>query len=246
VKAGGGTHSGRSMRHAATVFSLAAAELIAKGKRAAAVVFGMPVDRIDFNDGRFSARGSNRSFDFLELAQELPRHAVPADLSGGLAVVTDNEMHDPVFPNGCAICEIEVDPDSCDLRLTRYASVDDVGRCINPLIVDGQTHGAIVQGIGQALWEQCVVEAASGQPMCGSFMDYGMPRSDRLPSFATKIVEVLSPTNPLGIKAGGEGGTTAAPAVIVSAIVNALEPYGIDDMTMPVTPFRLWQAIHGR
>jgi carbon-monoxide dehydrogenase large subunit len=246
VKAGGGTHSGRSMRHAATVFSLAAAELIAKGKRAAAVVFGMPVDRIDFNDGRFSARGSNRSFDFLELAQELARHAMPADLSGGLAVVTDNEMHDPVFPNGCAICEIEVDPDSCDLRLTRYASVDDVGRCINPLIVDGQTHGAIVQGIGQALWEQCVVEAVSGQPMCGSFMDYGMPRSDRLPSFATKIVEVLSPTNPLGIKAGGEGGTTAAPAVIVSAIVDALTPYGIDDLSMPVTPFRLWQAIHGR
>jgi aerobic carbon-monoxide dehydrogenase large subunit len=246
VKAGGGTHSGRSMRHAATVFSLAAAELIAKGKRAAAVVFDMPAEGIDFNDGRFSARGSNRSFDFLELAQEMPRHAMPADLSGGLAVVTDNEMHDPVFPNGCAICEIEVDPGSCDLRLTRYASVDDVGRCINPLIVDGQTHGAIVQGIGQALWEQCVVEAASGQPICGSFMDYGMPRSDRLPSFATKIVEVLSPTNPLGIKAGGEGGTTAAPAVIVSAIVDALEPYDIDDLTMPVTPFRIWQAIHGR
>src|SRR6185312_11490402 len=193
VKAGGGTHSGRSMRHAATVFSLAAAELIAKGKRAAAIVFGMPVEHVDFDDGRFSARGSNRSFDFLELAQEMPRHAMPDELSGGLAVVTDNEMHDPVFPNGCAICEIEVDPDSCDLRLTRYASVDDVGRCINPLIVDGQTHGAIVQGIGQALWEQCVVEAASGQPLCGSFMDYGMPRSDRVPSFVTKIVEVLSP-----------------------------------------------------
>jgi carbon-monoxide dehydrogenase large subunit len=246
VKAGGGTHSGRSMRHAATVFSLAAEELIAKGKRAVAVVLGMPADSIDFDDGRFSARGSNRSFDFLELAQEMPRHAMPDDLSGGLAVVTDNEMHDPVFPNGCAICEIEVDPDSCDLRLTRYASVDDVGRCINPLIVDGQTHGAIVQGIGQALWEQCVVEAASGQPICGSFMDYGMPRSDRLPSFATKIIEVLSPTNPLGIKAGGEGGTTAAPAVIVSAIVDALKPYGIDDMTMPVTPLRIWQAIYAR
>ena len=100
--------------------------------------------------------------------------------------------------------------------------MDDVGRCINPLIVDGQTHGAIVQGIGQALWEQCVVEPASGQPLCGSFMDYGMPRSDQLPSFATEIVEVLSPTNPLGIKAGGEGGTTAAPAVIVSAVVDAL------------------------
>src|SRR5262249_39439463 len=138
------------------------------------------------------------------------------------------------------------DPETCDLRLTRYASVDDVGRCINPLIVHGQTHGAIAQGIGQALWEQCVVEPSSGQPLCGSFMDYAMPRSDRLPSFITQIVEVLSPTNPLGIKAGGEGGTTPAPAVIVSAILDALAPYGIEDIKMPVTPYRIWEAIQGR
>jgi carbon-monoxide dehydrogenase large subunit len=245
VKAGGGTHSGRSMRHAATVFSLAAGELIARGKRATAAVLDTTLDRVDFSDGRFAARESNRSFDFLELAQEMTRHKMPDDLSAELAVVTDNEMHDPVFPNGCAICEIEIDPESCDIRLTRYTSVDDVGRCINPLIVDGQTHGAIVQGVGQALWEQCAFDA-SGQPLCGSFMDYGMPRSDRLPSFVTKIVEVLSPTNPLGIKAGGEGGTTAAPAVIVSAIVDALAPYGIDDIKMPVTPYRIWQAINDR
>ncbi|MGB9044487.1 MAG: xanthine dehydrogenase family protein molybdopterin-binding subunit, partial [Pseudolabrys sp.] len=240
VKAGGGTHSGRSMRHAATVFSMAASELIAKGKRAAAAILDTTPDRVDFNDGRFAARESNRSFDFLELAQEMTRHKMPDELSAGLFVITDNEMHDPVFPNGCAICEIEIDPESCDLRLTRYTSVDDVGRCINPLIVDGQTHGAIAQGIGQALWEQCAVVPSSGQPLCGSFMDYGMPRSDRLPSFVTKIVEVLSPTNPLGIKAGGEGGTTAAPAVTVSAIVDALASYGIDDIEMPVTPYRIW------
>jgi len=246
VKAGGGTHSGRSMRHAATVFSLAANELITKGKRAVAAILDTTPERVDFSDGRFVARESNRSFDFLELAQEMTRHKMPEDLSTGLAVVTDNEMHDPVFPNGCAICEIEIDPESCDLRLTRYTSIDDVGRCINPLIVDGQTHGAIVQGIGQALWEQCVVVPSSGQPLCGSFMDYGMPRSDRLPSFVTKIVEVLSPTNPLGIKAGGEGGTTAAPAATVSAIVDALASYGIDDIKMPVTPYRIWQTIKDR
>ncbi len=245
VKAGGGTHSGRSMRHAATVFSMAAIELIAKGKRATAAILNTTPDNIDFRDGRFTARESNHSFDMLELAQEMARHKMSDDLAAGLAVVTDNEMHDPVFPNGCAICEIEIDPESCGLSLVRYASVDDVGRCINPLIVDGQTHGAIVQGIGQALWEECVVEPASGQPLCGSFMDYGMPRSDRLPSFSTKIVEVLSPTNPLGIKAGGEGGTTAAPAAIVSAIVDALAPYGVDNIKMPVTPHRIWQAIHG-
>ena len=243
VRAGGGTHSGRSMRHAATVFSIAAVELIAKGKRLAAFVLRTSPDQIDFNEGRFAARGTNHSFDFLELAQELSKHTLPEDLAPGLTVITDNEMHDPVFPNGCAICEIEVDPDTGGVTLTRYASVDDVGRCINPLIVDGQMHGAIAQGIGQALWEQCVVDAVSGQPLCGSLMDYGMPRSNQLTSFTTEIVEVLSPTNPLGINAGGEGGTTAAPAVIISAIVDALSCYGVRDIRMPATPHRIWQAI---
>jgi carbon-monoxide dehydrogenase large subunit len=239
VQAGGGSHSGRSMRHAATVFSLAAVELIAKGKEIAARVLGTTPDAVTFTDGRFAA-GTNRTFDFLELA-----HEAMLALPGGsaLGVVTDNEMHDPVFPNGCAACEIEIDPETGGLAITRYASVDDVGRCINPLIVHGQTHGAIAQGIGQALWEQCYVDPASGQPLVGSLMDYGMPRSDRLPSFVTEIAEVLSPTNPLGIKAGGEGGTTAAPAVIVSAIVDALRDYGVRDVTMPATPYAIWQAI---
>ena len=243
VKAGGGTHSGRSMRHAATVFSIAAVQLIAKGKRLAAIALGVEGDQVEFSDGRFSTRDSNRSFDFLELARELPKHALPDDLAGGLAVVADNEMHDPVFPNGCAVCEIEVDPETGAVELTRYAAVDDVGRCINPLIVHGQTHGAIAQGVGQALWEQCVIDDKSGQPLCGSLMDYGLPRSDTLPFFRTGIMEVLSPTNPLGIKAGGEGGTTAAPAVIISAIVDALSRYGVEDIAMPATPYRVWQAI---
>src|SRR5262249_41284355 len=150
-----------------------------------------------------------------------------------------------VFPNGCAICEIEIDPESCGLRLVRYTSVDDVGRCINPLIVDGQTHGAIVQGVGQALWEQCVVDLA-GQPLCGSLMDYGMPRSASVLLFAAGCLESPAPPTPRGIRAGGEGGTAAAPAVIVSAVADALAPYGIDDIKMPVTPYRIWQAINGR
>ena len=242
VRAGGGTHSGRSMRHAATVFSLAATALIAKGKRMAAHVLDIAPDRVVFSDGRFIGGGTNRSFDFPELAQEITKHTLPDDLAGGLAVVTDNEMHDPVFPNGCAICEVEIDPDTGQLALTRYASVDDVGRCINPLIVHGQTHGAIAQGVGQALWEQCVVDD-SGQPLCGSLMDYGMPRAHLLPSFVSEIVEVLSPTNPLGIKAGGEGGTTSALAVVVSAIADALSPFGVSNIQMPATPHRIWQTI---
>lgn len=247
VKVGGGSHSGRSMRHAATVFAKAASELVAKGKVLAAVLLGSPPDHVEFVDGRFSARETNRSFDFLELAQEAARHRLPEELerefAHGIAVVTDNEMHDPVFPNGCAICEVEVDPDTGAVRVTRYASVDDVGRCINPLIVHGQTHGAIAQGIGQAMWEQCFVEPDSGQPLVGSLMDYGMPRADTVPPFRTEIAEVLSPTNPLGIKAGGEGGTTAAPAVVVSAIVDALHDYGVRDIKMPATPYNVWKTI---
>jgi carbon-monoxide dehydrogenase large subunit len=243
VRVGGGSHSGRSMRHAATVFSKATVALIDKAKAIAAVVTGAAPDSFAFTDGRFVSRDTNRTFDFFELASEAVRHKLPEPLQDGLAIVTDNEMHEPVFPNGTAICEVEIDPDTGELAITRYASVDDVGRCINPLIVHGQTHGAIAQGVGQAVCEQIYLDADSGQPLTGSLMDYAMPRSDSVPSFRTEIAEVLSPTNPLGIKAGGEGGTTAAPAVVVSAILDALRDYGVRDMPMPATPYAIWTAI---
>src|SRR5207342_1501457 len=163
---------------------------IGKGKKIAAIVLNTPADKVEWKDGRFSSPTSNRSFDFLELAKEAARVELPPELKDGLAIAADNEMHDPVFPNGCAVCEIEIDPDTGALELTRYAAVDDVGRCINPMIVHGQTHGGIAQGVGQALWEQCYVDPGSGQPICGSLMDYGMPRSDSLPSFTTEIVEI--------------------------------------------------------
>jgi len=239
VSVGGGSHSGRSMRHAATVFAKGCADLIARGKRMAAVLLDVPADEVAFTDGRFASPRSNRSFDFLELAKEAARQNLPNEL----AVVADNEMHDPVFPNGCAVCEVEVDPDTGKVDITRYAAVDDVGRCINPLIVHGQTHGGIAQGVGEAMWEQCAIDPSSGQPLCGSLMDYGLPRADDLPSFATEIVEVLSPTNPLGIKAGGEGGTTPTLAAVTSAIVDALKDFGVRDIPMPATPFTVWQAI---
>ena len=243
VSVGGGSHSGRSMRHAGTVITKAATDLIAKGKKIAAIALDTSADRVEFNEGRFRALNSNRSFDFFELAKEAARLALPEELKDGVAAAADNEMHEPVFPNGAVACEVEVDPDTGHVQIVRYAAVDDVGRCINPLIVHGQTHGGIAQGVGQAMWEQCYTEPSSGQPLCGSFMDYGMPRSDKLPSFKAEIVEVHSPTNPLGIKAGGEGGTTPALAVIVSAIVDALAEYGVRDITMPATSFTVWQAI---
>jgi carbon-monoxide dehydrogenase large subunit len=243
VQVGGGSHSGRSMRHAATVFSKAAVELIGEGKEIAALVMSTAPENVSFNDGRFAARDTNRTFDFFELAREAAQLALPENLKDGLAVVTDNEMHEPVFPNGTAICEVEIDPDTGEMKITRYASVDDVGRCINPLIVHGQTHGAIAQGVGQAMSEQIYLDPDSGQPLTGSLMDYAMPRADTLPAFAVKIAEVLSPTNPLGIKAGGEGGTTAAPAVVVSAILDALRPLRVREIKMPATPYAIWSAI---
>ena len=240
VSGGGGSHSGRSMRHAATVFSIAAKELIEKGARLASFLFEAPAA---FQEGRF--RAGERSFDFLELAAAAERALLPQELQGALAIVADNEMHEPVFPNGCAICECEVDPQTGAVALTRYTAVDDVGRCINPLIVHGQTHGGIAQGVGQALGELCATDAA-GQPLAGTLMDYALPRAADLPSFRSEIVEVLSPTNPLGIKAGGEGGTTPAPAAVANALADALAEFGVRDIALPATAHALWRAIHRR
>ena len=239
VKVGGGSHSGRSMRMAGTVIVKAAERFIEQGRGIAAQVLEAAEADIAYESGRFLVSGTDRSMTIYELASAAVSKGLPED---ALSVIVDNEMHTPVFPNGCHICETEVDPETGHVRITRYAAVDDVGRAINPLIVDGQTHGGLVQGVGQAMWEQCVFDGA-GQPLSGSFMDYGMPRADHFPSFKTELHEVPSPTNPLGVKAGGEGGTTAALGVIVNAVVDALQPYGIRDLTMPLTPFRVWRAI---
>ena len=243
VSVGGGSHSGRSMRHAATVFSMAAKELIEKGKKIVAYMLESSAAEIQFANGRFSAPHALRTFSFLELARDSAEALLPKELSAGLAVVADNEMHDPVFPNGCAICECEVDPETGSVEITRFAAVDDVGRCINPLIVHGQTHGGAAQGIGQAMSEIYHVDPETGQPLTGSLMDYAMPRADSVPSFTAEVVEVLSPTNPLGIKAAGEGATTPAPAAVVNAIVDALRELGVRDITMPATPQNIWRAI---
>ncbi len=241
VSAGGGSHSGRSMRHAGTVILIASKELLARARKATATVLDVPEDTIQFSAGRFTSSQSNKTFDLFELAREIASKALSPEFQ--LTVVADNEMHEPVFPNGCAICELEVDPDTGSTLITSYTAVDDVGRCINPMIVRGQTHGGIAQGVGQALLEHCSIELSSGQPLCGSFMDYGIPRADLFPEIKDEIVDVLSTPNPLGIKAGGEGGTTPALGAVINAIVDALKEYKIRDVTMPATPFAIWQAI---
>ncbi len=239
VEVGGGSHSGRSMRMAGTVIVKAVGSFIAKGRRVAAQVLEAAEVDIGYENGRFFVSGTDRGMTMFELATEATARGLPDD---ALSVVEQNEMHTPVFPNGCHICEVEVDPETGHVRITRYAAVDDVGRAINPLIVHGQTHGGLVQGVGQAMWEQCVF-GDTGQPLSGSLMDYGMPRADHFPAFETELHEVPSPTNPLGVKAGGEGGTTAAVGVIVNAVVDALRPYGIRDLKMPLTPSTVWEAI---
>ena len=237
VSVGGGSHSGRSMRHAATVIGLACDDLISECKNRLSSLLDCQSDEIEFIDGHFIARLTNHQFNFGEVACRT------VDSHGLLKVVRKNEMHTPVYPNGTAICEVEIDPSTGATTVTRYSTVDDVGRCINPLIVHGQTHGGIVQGAGQALFEHCFVDHNSGQPVTGSLMDYGISRAADFPSFKTEIAEVLSPTNPLGIKAGGEGGTTPALATIVNAVVDALAEFGVEDIAMPLTPQRVWAAI---
>jgi carbon-monoxide dehydrogenase large subunit len=243
VSAGGGTHSGRSMRHASTVLALASVQIIEKGRALAAHCLGAELDAVLFDEGVFRVADSNKSLSWFELAGRAEDNNLPEPLRGGLKVRCDSEMHTPVFPNGACCCEMEIDPETGGLEITRYSTVDDVGRCINPLIVHGQTHGGIAMGVGQALWEQCYIDPSSGQPTNGSLMDYGMPRFDNMPSFKTQIAEVLSPTNPFGVKAGGEGGTTPAPAVIMSAVEDALSEFGPMDIEMPATGLKIWTAI---
>ncbi|MEM7250547.1 MAG: xanthine dehydrogenase family protein molybdopterin-binding subunit [Pseudomonadota bacterium] len=234
VKEGGGSHSGRSMRHAGAVIALAASDLIESARARLADALSLRPELITYAEGHFQPRDSNQAIHWAALATLL-------STEGRLSVGRTNEMHRPVFPNGCAVCEVEIDPDTGQWTLDRYVCVDDVGRCINPLIVEGQTHGATVQGISQALGE-AVIYDPNGQPLCGTFLDYPILRADEVPAFIADIVEVLSPTNPLGIKAGGEGGTTPALAAIVNAIDDAL-PARIDGVSMPMTPYRIWQLI---
>ena len=244
VKVGGGSHSGRSMRMAGTVIVMAADELIEKGRKLAGHVMETSTSDIVFSDGLFNVKGTDLHINWFELAEKSEKIELPEDLQGGLSVTISNEMNTPVFPNGCHICEVEVDPETGAVELLRYAAVDDVGRAINPMIVHGQTHGAVVQGLGQAMVEACMNDPETGQTLSGSLMDYGLLRAEDVPLFKVALNEVPSPTNPLGIKAGGEGGTTSSPAAFINAVVDALRGYGVTDLKMPATPFNVWQAIH--
>jgi carbon-monoxide dehydrogenase large subunit len=244
VKEGGGSHSARSMRLAGIVMGNASDLVIDKGKKIAAHMLETAEDDIAFASGRFTVKGTDRSVGIYEVAKAaMDDKALPEDLRGPLGATSDETIKQLGFPYGAHVCEVEIDPQTGHLDVVRYTCVDDVGRAINPMVVDGQTHGGAVQGIGQAVCELCSYDA-EGQLLSASFMDYAMPRADTMPSFTTDISQVLTPTNRLGVRGAGEGGTTGALGAVVNSVVDALAEFGVTHIEMPVTPERIWRAIH--
>ena len=244
VVAGGGSHSGRSMKLAVSVIGQATDDIIAKGQEIAAHLFEASVADIEFAAGQFRVVGTDREIGIFEIAAAATsRIDLPTELRGPLGAISDQTLPVASFPYGTQICEVEVDPETGAVEILRYAAVDDVGRAVNPLILHGQTHGGIAQGVGQALLEDCHYDPATGQLLAASFMDYAMPRADMFPALDTALKEVASPTNRLGVRSGGEGGTTPALAVVVNAIVDALAEFGVEHIEMPTTPERVWRAI---
>ena len=245
VTVGGGAHSGRGMRLGSIVIKKSSDRLIDKGLRIAEHLLETAAADIEFSHGRFAVKGTNLAVGLFEVARAAVERAdLPEDLRGPFTAACDETVVEASYPYGAHVCEVEVDPDTGKVALINYAAVDDVGRAINPLIIHGQIHGGIAQGVGQALLEHCHYDPDSGQLLAGSFMDYAMPRASDLPFYATELSEVPSSTHPLGIRPAGEGGTVPALAVVINAVVDALSEFGVRHIEMPATPERVWQAIH--
>jgi len=246
VAAGGGSHSGRSMKLAATIVGQATDDIIAKGRKIAGHLLEAGEADIEFAEGRYRIAGTDRELGLFEVARVAStRSNLPAELQGPLAAVSDQTLPVASFPYGTQICEVEVDAETGGVEIVGYTAVDDVGRAVNPMILHGQTHGGIAQGVGQALLERSHYDPETGQLLAASFMDYAMPRADIFPPLKTALSEVPSPTNRLGVRSGGEGGTTPALAAVINAIVDALSELGVRHIEMPASPERVWRAIRG-
>ena len=244
VSAGGGSHSGRSMRLASLVIGIATDIIIEKGKKLASHLLEASVADIEFTAGRFGIKGTDRYLGIFDVAKAAAtRKDIPAELQGKLDGIGDQVVASGAWPSGTHICEVEIDPDTGVTELLQWSGVDDVGRAINPMILHGQTHGAAAQGIGQAVMELCHYDRKSAQNHAASFMDYAVPRADMMPAFNTELIEVPATSHRYGIRPGGEGGTTPALAAVINAIVDALSEYGIRHVEMPATPERVWRAI---
>jgi carbon-monoxide dehydrogenase large subunit len=244
VTVGGGAHSGRGMRLGSIVIKKSSDGIIDKGLRIAEQLLETAASDIEFNNGRFTVKGTNHSVGLFEVARAAAERAdLPDDLRGKLAAECDETVTQASFPYGCQVCEVEVDPQTGAVKLVNYVAIDDVGRAVNPLIIHGQVHGGIAQGAGQALMEHAHYDPETGQLLAGSFMDYAMPRAADLLAYVTELSEIPSTTHPLGIRPAGEGGTVPALAVIINAVVDALSEFGVQHIEMPATPERVWRAI---
>src|SRR3954468_15244591 len=222
----------------------ASLRIIDKGKQIAANLLEASAADIEFGDGEFRIVGTDRHVDLFAVAEAAKDPSrLPPGMTAGLDVTQVQNPSAATFPNGCHIAEVEVDPDSGITTILRYTVVDDFGEVINPLLLEGQVHGGVVQGIGQALLEETVYDE-SGQLLTGTFMDYAMPRADNLPNFSFSTRNVRCTANPLGIKGAGEAGAIGAPSAVINAIVDALAARGVRHIDMPATPSRVWQALH--
>ncbi|MSP83362.1 MAG: xanthine dehydrogenase family protein molybdopterin-binding subunit [Alphaproteobacteria bacterium] len=244
VHAGGGTYGSRSATMAGSALALASRKIVEKAKVLAAHLLECAKEDLEFRSGWFAIAGTDRRIALVDVADAAYRgHDYPEGLELGLE---ETAYFDPVemnYPSGAHVCAVIVDRDTGQVRITDYAAVDDVGRVLNPMIVEGQVHGGVVQGIGQALSEQVVYDPGTGQLTVGSLLDYAVPRAGDVPSFAVAFQETPSPRNPLGVKGAGESGTIGAPAAVVNAVLDALRPLGVGDLDMPLTPYRIWSTI---
>ena len=242
---GGGSGGSKSLMHSGTAIVEASAKIIEKGRTIASYVLEASPSDLEFSEGRFVIAGTDRSISLMDLAQKLRDGSanLPPDAPQSLDVshISDGPGA-ATFPNGCHIAEVEVDPDTGVVAVVKYSCVNDFGNVVNPMIVAGQLHGGVVQGIGQALMEMTVYDA-DGQLLTGSFMDYAMPRATDVPDFTLAEHPTPAKTNPLGAKGCGEAGCAGSLTSIMNAVMDALADRGIRHVDMPLTPFRVWQAL---
>jgi aerobic carbon-monoxide dehydrogenase large subunit len=241
---GRGTGGSRSLPVGGVALANAADKLIAKGRRIAAHLLEAAEADLEFADGAFRISGTDRQIGIEVVARAaFNPPSLPADVEPGFAESGHFTPPASTFPNGCHVCEVEIEPETGHLDIVRYLVVDDFGTVINPLLLKGQVQGGVAQGVGQAMLEHCVFDPETGQLVTGSLTDYCLPRADDLPAIEFAYNVVPCRTNPLGLKGAGEAGAIGAPPALVNAIVDALAPLGIEHIDMPATPERLWQAI---
>ncbi len=241
VQFGMGTYGSRSAAVGMTAIALSCDKVIAKAKRIAAHLLEADEQDVSFEDGLFTAKTTNKSLEFPEVSfQAYLGHHFPTDqIEPGLKESTFYDPTNFTFPAGCHICEVEVDPETGETVIVNFVAVDDFGTVINPMIVEGQVHGGVAQGIGQALLEGCSYDQESGQLVTGSYMDYCMPRASDLPTYNVAMTVTECPSNPLGVKGCGEAGAIAATPALINALTDALS---VDKIEMPATTERIWRA----